>query len=127
MVPVDWTVQELVQTYLAHLDYSLLGHVDGLVVIGVSDYIPARLNYVLLMMLMAVHVMNHVIARVDGQHVTQPGHVEVPGAALVIAEAALFPAEFKFIFLQIIRKSKKMELTLGSEMGLGVGLLSWPL
>ena len=99
MVPVDWTVQELVQTYLAHLDYSLLGHVDGLVVIGVSDYIPARLNYVLLMMLMADLVIYHVIARFDGQHVTQPGHVEEPvRAALVIAEAALFPAKFKFIF-----------------------------
>lgn len=107
MVPVDWTVQELVQTYLAHLDYSLLGHVDGLVVIGVSDYIPARLNYVLLMMLMADHVMNHVIARVDGQHVTQPGHVEEPGAAQVIAEAALFPAKFKFIFCKLFENRKK--------------------
>ena len=110
MVPVDWTVQELVQTYLVHLDYSLLDHVDGLVVIGVSDYIPARLNYVLLMMLMADLVIYHVIARFDGQHVTQPGHVEEPGAALVIAEAALFPAKFKFIFLQIIRKLEKRNL-----------------
>jgi len=91
MNPVDLTVQELVQTYLVHLDYSLLDHADVLVVIGVSDYIPARLNYVLSMMLMADPVINHVITHFDGQHVTQPGHVEVPGAALVIAEAALFP------------------------------------
>ena len=103
MVPVDWTVQEPVQTYLVHLDYSLLGHVDGLVVIGVSDYIPARLNCVLLMMSMAdlLSRINHVIDHYGGQHVTQPGHVEEPGA-LVIAEAALFPAKFKFNILQIL-------------------------
>ena len=67
---------------------------NDLVVIGVSDYIPARLNYVLLMMLMADLVIYHVIARFDGQHVTQPGHVVGPGVQ-VVAEAALFPAKYK--------------------------------
>ena len=48
------------------------------------------------MMSMADLVINHAIAHFDGQPVTQPGHVEEPGA-LVVAEAALFPAKFKLI------------------------------